>query len=284
MAGENVEKLIEQGKVALREGRRDEAQEFLIRATEIEERNADAWLWLASAVDDEEDQRLCVENVLQLEPDNAQAQQMLAELDRSGGAVSFDLDTDFTNQPPVSAPSLDDPFGDTFGDDDFMTEGSSSGGFSTDTPFSSTPYDIPQQQQEDDDDVRGILDDDADDDIADDELEVESTPSPVSPGYEPIPGEAPTDYNDLLGDDDALDAPAETVDDGFIDVGGSADDDDFDNFDTASDDPLDNLPRYIKPTRLPGTDEKVNVGLVIGIVIVAALNVAAVAALIVQLV
>ena len=94
----NVQGLIEQGQRALQAGDREEAQQFLMRATELDEGKRDAWLWLAAAVETEEDQRVCLDNVLVLNPENAQAQQMLAELDRNSGAVdNFDSLADVAN-------------------------------------------------------------------------------------------------------------------------------------------------------------------------------------------
>lgn len=51
---------------------------LLMRAVEADERNPQAWLWLAGVMDDPEDIRVCLENVLELDPANERAKQGLA--------------------------------------------------------------------------------------------------------------------------------------------------------------------------------------------------------------
>lgn len=63
--------------VAAREGRRDEARARLFRVVESDGRNERAWLWLSGMLDDPSDVRICLENVLALNPTNARARQGL---------------------------------------------------------------------------------------------------------------------------------------------------------------------------------------------------------------
>src|SRR5947208_10471990 len=70
--------LLQQGIAAAREGRREEARALLAQVVEADERNEQAWLWLAGVVTEPEEMRICLENVLDLNPDNVKAQQGLA--------------------------------------------------------------------------------------------------------------------------------------------------------------------------------------------------------------
>jgi tetratricopeptide (TPR) repeat protein len=76
---------LQQGIAAARAGRRDEARELLIKAVEADERNAAAWLWLSGVLDNPADIRVCLENVVELEPGNERAKQGLAWLDARYG-------------------------------------------------------------------------------------------------------------------------------------------------------------------------------------------------------
>lgn len=299
MAANNADKLIEQGQLALNEGRRAEAQELLIRATEIDENNVNAWLLLVSAVDSVEEKRICLENVLMLEPANTAAQRMLEELDRGGidSATVDDLAGAFDAEPAVNspppAPIDDDPFGDTFSQGDFMGDDagdsfSGGGPFSADFTFSepanppapppSMPGDVTVDAPEladddfagedeaeaiyesyDDSDLRASFDDM---DEEEDDLAADESYIDDSPVMSPVDDYDPR-YDAGVGFDDGYDDPVGYVDDV---------------------DPLTLLPEDIKPTRLPGEDETISGGLVAGIVIVSLLNIAAIAMLVLQLV
>src|SRR5690349_14541710 len=80
-----MDELLQQGIAAARAGRREEARGLLMRVVEADERNERAWLWLAGVVDDPGDIRTCLENVLDLNPDNVKAQQGLAWVDQRYG-------------------------------------------------------------------------------------------------------------------------------------------------------------------------------------------------------
>ncbi|KAB8143862.1 hypothetical protein F8S13_08145 [Chloroflexia bacterium SDU3-3] len=70
---------------AARAGRREEARALLMRVLETDERNAQAWLWLSGVVDDPEEMRVCLDNVLHLEPSNPHALKGIAILDQKYG-------------------------------------------------------------------------------------------------------------------------------------------------------------------------------------------------------
>ena len=72
-------------------GRREQARDLLLRVVERDERNAPAWLWLSGLVDDPQDRRVALENVLDIDPDNAPARKGLEWLDRQA-------------QPPLPTP------------------------------------------------------------------------------------------------------------------------------------------------------------------------------------
>ncbi len=71
MANEtDVQHLIVEGTGALRRGDKATARALLTRALEQDDRNEQVWLWLSGAVDTPEEQRICLENVLVLNPAN----------------------------------------------------------------------------------------------------------------------------------------------------------------------------------------------------------------------
>jgi tetratricopeptide (TPR) repeat protein len=74
--------LLKQGIAAAKAGRKKEARQALIQVTELDERNEQAWLWLSGVVESLEDRRICLENVLDINPDNASAQAGLRWLDQ----------------------------------------------------------------------------------------------------------------------------------------------------------------------------------------------------------
>jgi len=100
--GEKVIDLLQQGILAARAGKRAEARALLMQVVEADERNEQAWLWLAGVVDTPEDIRTCLQNVLDLNPANQQAQQGLAWVEqRYGPPVA-------SHEPP-SPPPLPPP-------------------------------------------------------------------------------------------------------------------------------------------------------------------------------
>jgi tetratricopeptide (TPR) repeat protein len=77
--------LLEQGISAAITGRREDARALLTQVVEADERNEQAWLWLAGLVEDPEEMRTCLENVLHLNPDNVKAQHGLAWVEQQHG-------------------------------------------------------------------------------------------------------------------------------------------------------------------------------------------------------
>jgi tetratricopeptide (TPR) repeat protein len=73
--------LLQHGIAAARAGRKEEARQYLLQATDLDERNEQAWLWLSGVVESFEDRRVCLENVLAINPANPHARQGLRWLD-----------------------------------------------------------------------------------------------------------------------------------------------------------------------------------------------------------
>ena len=77
-----VTELLQRGIAAAKAGRTQEARHALLRVTELDERNEQAWLWLSGVVESFEERRMCLENVLAINPDNGYAQSGLRWLDQ----------------------------------------------------------------------------------------------------------------------------------------------------------------------------------------------------------
>ncbi len=69
-----VAELLQCGIAAAKDGRAQEALQALLRVTELDGRNEQAWLWLSGLVDSPDERRACLENVLAINPNNAHAQ------------------------------------------------------------------------------------------------------------------------------------------------------------------------------------------------------------------
>jgi hypothetical protein len=82
-----VARLLQQGIAAAKAGRKDQARQILIQVTELDERNEQAWLWLSGVVESLEDRRICLENVLAINPGNTAAQAGLRLLDKQKVAL-----------------------------------------------------------------------------------------------------------------------------------------------------------------------------------------------------
>ncbi len=74
-------RLFKEGKDAARAGENKKAHELFRQAIEIDPYREQAWLWLASVVETDEDRRVCFENVLELNPGNTTARRQLQKLE-----------------------------------------------------------------------------------------------------------------------------------------------------------------------------------------------------------
>ena len=72
--------LLDQGIVAVKEGRVDEARRQLKHAVKRDDTNWKAWFWLSRVAETDEERRLCLENVLTITPGNRAAREALQTL------------------------------------------------------------------------------------------------------------------------------------------------------------------------------------------------------------
>jgi len=84
-----IDDLLKQGIAALNEGRRAEARRFLAQVVQQDEHNEMAWLWLSGAVDTDAERRVCLENVLKINPNNNMAKRGLERLGVSQSVSPF---------------------------------------------------------------------------------------------------------------------------------------------------------------------------------------------------
>jgi ferric-dicitrate binding protein FerR (iron transport regulator) len=74
-------RLFKAGQQAARRGDKAAAHDLFRQAIEVDPYHEQVWLWLASVVETDADQRVCFENVLELNPGNMMAQQQLQLLE-----------------------------------------------------------------------------------------------------------------------------------------------------------------------------------------------------------
>lgn len=99
----NVDGMVREAINAYKVGKTEEAQTLLLRAVDLDDQNEMAWLWLSAVVEDIEDKKTCLENVLTINPNNEKARQGLRRLSEGGAAAAA--------PPPPSpppAPPVDD--------------------------------------------------------------------------------------------------------------------------------------------------------------------------------
>jgi hypothetical protein len=76
----DVPALLRSAMSALTRGDKATARDLLTTVLEMDDRNEQAWLWLSGAVDSPSEQRICLENVLTINPASTAARQGLAYL------------------------------------------------------------------------------------------------------------------------------------------------------------------------------------------------------------
>ncbi len=74
---------LEAGIAAVKSGDKKTAHQLLLKAIETDERSDQAWLWLSAVVESDEERRICLENVLAIDPDSQLAKKGLASLGQS---------------------------------------------------------------------------------------------------------------------------------------------------------------------------------------------------------
>lgn len=78
----NVDEMVAQAKTAYRAGQKAAARDLLLQAVQQDPNHQDAWLWLSGMVETLEDQQICLENVLALNPTHERARKGLAAVER----------------------------------------------------------------------------------------------------------------------------------------------------------------------------------------------------------
>jgi Tol biopolymer transport system component len=85
-----LDQLLREGIAAAKIGEKDMARTKLRKVTELDQYNEKAWFWLSSVVETDEERRVCLGNVVVINPDNDRAKQLLDQLIAGGGKVSRD--------------------------------------------------------------------------------------------------------------------------------------------------------------------------------------------------
>lgn len=101
----NVESMIRNAIQSYRAGDKATARQLLEQATELDQMSEKAWMWLSAVVDSEEDRRICLENVLFINPDNQDAQKGLQLLTGAPSAPSSPAPTPTSDQPVIEPPT-----------------------------------------------------------------------------------------------------------------------------------------------------------------------------------
>ena len=88
MGTENVEQLLREGIAAARTGDKSTAKQKLQQVVALDPQNEKGWYWLASVVDTDDERRVCLGNVIVINPGNARAKALLESLDRAAAEGS----------------------------------------------------------------------------------------------------------------------------------------------------------------------------------------------------
>jgi hypothetical protein len=102
---DDIDRMLYEGAVAVREGRHGDAQGLLLQVIERDEQNEQAWLWLSGAVEDPADQQVALENVLAINPSNTAAREGLAWLRERYGELGGAATPGGEWQPPAPLPA-----------------------------------------------------------------------------------------------------------------------------------------------------------------------------------
>lgn len=78
----NTEALLREGIEAVKANRKDEARTLLEKVVDLDQHNEQAWLYLSACVDSLEEQQICLENVLTINPNNQKARKGIEEISR----------------------------------------------------------------------------------------------------------------------------------------------------------------------------------------------------------
>ena len=103
--------LLQEGIAAVKSGQKEQARKLLMQVVELDERNEQGWLWLSGVVETVEDRRICLENVLAINPHNAHAQAGLAWIEQHAPETApapaesaAPAEAPLAEEPPAAAP------------------------------------------------------------------------------------------------------------------------------------------------------------------------------------
>jgi tetratricopeptide (TPR) repeat protein len=82
--GPTLEEMLANGIAAVKAGKMEEAQEWLVALLQIDRYSEQGWMWLSGAADNDQDRLDCMLEVLKINPDNALAKRGLAALRQRG--------------------------------------------------------------------------------------------------------------------------------------------------------------------------------------------------------
>ncbi|MBN1679072.1 MAG: hypothetical protein JW966_02190 [Anaerolineae bacterium] len=105
----DVDALIQKAVDAYKTDRKEEAREILMEVVEQDEHNEQAWLWLSAMVDSLEEQQICLENVLTINPDNDRAKKGLDVVSQKLAARSTSTSSNSSIAPSKSPPAFASP-------------------------------------------------------------------------------------------------------------------------------------------------------------------------------
>src|SRR5258708_33254007 len=80
LATDDITNLLNAGIQAAKNKRRAEARRLLEQVLEADDANETAWMWFATVVDSPREKRICLENVLDINPNNQRAREALEKL------------------------------------------------------------------------------------------------------------------------------------------------------------------------------------------------------------
>ncbi|HVO43150.1 MAG TPA: hypothetical protein VMT34_11020 [Aggregatilineales bacterium] len=104
MSNDELTNLLRAGIQAAKDKDKAEARRLLEQVIEKDETNETAWMWLATVVETPREQRICLENVLEINPRNERAKQMLEKL-RPSPITGNTSSTVRSTPPPTPAPT-----------------------------------------------------------------------------------------------------------------------------------------------------------------------------------
>ncbi len=95
-----VEQLLREGVAAVKLGDKATARNRLNEVVSRDQYNELGWLWLAQVVETDDERRVCLGNVIVINPNNVQAQRMLNQLDHPGSMYLDDFQTPGAAEAP----------------------------------------------------------------------------------------------------------------------------------------------------------------------------------------